>query len=128
MKNYKKKSIIALPLILIISVLVAEFALIMGFFAFSLNLSSSRFNDAQKALSLAEKCLYQEISALMKDRDHQNPVSSPPCQVEIDNSGTQVTITVKATYRKSTKKIRAILTIDKETGKVSLDSLKEISI
>jgi len=128
MKNYRKKTIVALPLILIVSVLVAEFALVMGFFTFSLNLSSSRFNDAQKALSLAESCLYQEIVALMKDRDHQTPISSSPCQVEITNQGDQATISVTVTYGKSTKKIEATLIIDKETGKVTLDSLKEVSI
>ena len=128
MKKCKKKTIVALPVILIVSALVAEFTLIMGFLAFYFNLYSSRFSDSQKALYLAESCLYREIIRLMRDRDHQNPISSSPCQVEINNTGTQATITVTVKYRKSTKKVKAVLKIDQNTGKVTLDSWKEISI
>ena len=127
-RKFKKKTIVALPVILIVSALVAEFTLIMGFLAFYLNLYSSRFSDSQKALYLAESCLYREIISLMRDRDHQNPISPSPCQVNINNTGNQATITVTVKYRKSIKKVEAILKIDQNTGKVTLDSWKEISI
>lgn len=128
MKESNKKTIIAIPMILIVSALVAEFTLIMGFLSFYFNLYSSRFSDSQKALYLAESCLYREIISVMRDRDHQNPVSSPPCQVDINNTGDQVTITVTVKRRKSTKKVEAVLKIDQSTGKVTLNSWKEISI
>ncbi len=128
MKKSNKKTIIALPIILIVSALVAEFTLIMGFLSFYFNLYSSRFSDSQKALYLAESCLYREIVSLMRDRDHQNPISPSPCQVEINNTGNQAAITVTVKYRKSIKKVRAVLKIDQDTGKVTLDSWKEISI
>lgn len=128
MKKVEEKTVVALPIILIVSALVVEFTLIMGFLAFYFNLYSSQFSDSQKALYLAESCLYREIIHLMRDRDHRNPISPSPCQVEINNTGTQATITVTVKYRKSTKKVKAVLKIDQNTGKVTLDSWKEISV
>lgn len=120
------KAIATLPLILILGALVLEITLVFNFLTFYLNLESSQLKDAQKALYLAEGCLHQEIIALIRDRDHEVQVSSSPCVVEINNSGTQATITVSVTIKKVTKKIQAKLNIDQNTGKVTLISWKEI--
>jgi len=120
------KAIATLPLILILGALVLEITLVFNFLTFYLNLESSQLKDAQKALYLAEGCLHQEIIALIRDRDHEVQVSPSPCVVEIDNSGTQATITASVTIKKVTKKIQAKLNIDQNTGKVTLVSWKEI--
>jgi len=120
------KSIAAIPLILVLGALVVEITLIFSFLVFYLNLGSSQLKDAQKALYLAEGCLHQEILAVIRNRDHSSPVSSPPCVVEIDNLGNKVTISVKVTIKKATKKVQAELDIDQNTGKVTLTSWKEI--
>ncbi len=120
------KAIATLPLILILGALVLEITLVFNFLTFYLNLESSQLKDAQKALYLAEGCLHQEIIALIRDRDHEVQVSPSPCVVEINNSGTQATITASVTIKKVTKKIQAKLNIDQNTGKVTLASWKEI--
>jgi len=120
------KAIATLPLILILGALVLEITLVFNFLTFYLNLESSQLKDAQKALYLAEGCLHQEIIALIRDRDHEVQVSPSPCVVEINNSGTQATITASVTIKKVTKKIQAKLNIDQNTGKVTLVSWKEI--
>ncbi len=120
------KAIATLPLILILGALVLEITLVFNFLTFYLNLESSQLKDAQKALYLAEGCLHQEIIALIRDRDHEVQVSPSPCVVEINNSGTQATITASVTIKKVTKKIQAKLNIDQNTGKVTLISWKEI--
>ena len=120
------KAIATLPLILILGALVLEITLVFNFLTFYLNLESSQLKNAQKALYLAEGCLHQEIIALIRDRDHEVQVSPSPCVVEINNSGTQATITVSVTIKKVTKKIQAKLNIDQNTGKVTLISWKEI--
>ena len=120
------KTIATLPLILILGALVLEITLVFSFLTFYLNLESSQLKDAQKALYLAEGCLHQEIIALIRNRDHESQVSPSPCVVEIDNSGTQATITVSVTIKKATKKVQAKLNIDQTTGKVTLVSWKEI--
>ncbi|MCD6085669.1 hypothetical protein J7J41_01585 [bacterium] len=120
------KAIATLPLILILGALVLEITLVFSFLTFYLNLESSQLKNAQKALYLAEGCLHQEIIALIRDRDHESQISPSPCVVEIDNSGTQATITVSVTIKKVTKKIQAKLNIDQNTGKVTLVSWKEI--
>ena len=103
------KAIATLPLILILGALVLEITLVFNFLTFYLNLESSQLKDAQKALYLAEGCLHQEIIALIRDRDHEVQVSPSPCVVEINNSGTQATITASVTIKKVTKKIQAKL-------------------
>ena len=120
------KAIATLPLILILGALVLEITLVFNFLTFYLNLESSQLKNAQKALYLAEGCLHQEIIALIRDRDHEVQVSPSPCVVEINNSGTQATITASVTIKKVTKKIQAKLNIDQNTGKVTLVSWKEI--
>lgn len=128
------KAFSLLPTVLIIGIVTMEVGLALSFIIYLANSSSYGSRLAQEALFAARAGINDGILRVIRDKSFSSPGyqmtvgrASVEVKVEKDQPTTgQDRITATATVFLRQKKFQAIISVDSNTGEVSLISFEEI--
>ena len=137
MLKKNNKAIAALPTILILTVILVEITLTLAFLSYYLGWGESEISKSNKALYFAEAGIYDNILKIDRNLNFTctsstlsfgtNKEAEVTVQKDTPSSG-QDTIYSIGKYNETRRKVKAIISIDQSTGKITIDSWREIEM
>ena len=135
--KHHQKGIAALSTILILTLILVEVSLTLAFLSFYLGWGENQMIKSKKALYFAETGVYDAIIKIERDLNFTCTSSTisfgsgKEAEITVQKDAPQAgkdTIFSIGKYKNTRKKIKAIISIDQTTGKVSIESWKEIEM
>ncbi len=129
-----QKGIAALPTILIITLILVEISMTLAFLSYHLGWIETKEAKLKKTLYFAETGIYDSISKIERNLNFTcssstisfgNNQEAEVTVLKDSPSNGQDTIISIGKYENIQKKIKAIVDIDQQSGKVSISSWKE---
>lgn len=122
----------ALPVVLLISVIVIEFAIAGAFIAFFASTSGQGARLSARAIAAAEAGIRDAFVKITRDKNFSNisynlTVGDDTATIDVSKNVSSQTFTVTSTAVAGTRKRRlvGVLSVDNTTGRVELVSVEE---